>query len=244
MSGRRGSEACRVVGLELHSVVVAGLPRPVDLAVRPGTVAAVVVPEPAAVGWLADVVVGLAEPVAGRVLLDGRERPRPRAGRGSPVALVPADGGLLPNLTVQDNIAYGRRVGEGLSAEQVRGRVRGMAAELGLLDLLDRYPHEITAGRRLRVGLARALLRAPSAVVLEDRADRPSWAAQLPRRDPLDGVAVLVVTDTAARVDGFADRRVEWDTDGFVAVAAVPPGGGEPAPGGDDRPPADAGADR
>lgn len=197
-----------VIGLELRELALPGLTEPLTVTVELDEVVAVVLSEPVATA-LADVVTGIAEPDGGEVRVDGAPVAVPRAGVPSRVALVPSDGGLLPHLTVRANILYGRCVGEGLRVEQLRGQLRSAATQLSLLDVLDAYPYELTAGRRLRVGLARALLRAPVAVVLEDRSDRPSWAAQLHRRDPLDGTAVLVLADRRDRVAGIADSVVE-----------------------------------
>jgi ABC-type sulfate/molybdate transport systems ATPase subunit len=105
---------------------------------------------------------------------------------------VRADGGLLPHLSVRANIGW------------------------GLLDVLELHPKDLSPGRRLRVGLARALLRSPVAVALEERGDRPSRAGQLPQRELLDGVASLVVTDDADRLAGFADVVVEPSASGEV----------------------------
>ncbi|GLZ34070.1 hypothetical protein Lesp02_62570 [Lentzea sp. NBRC 105346] len=197
-----------VIGLELRALRVPGLTEPLTVTVELDEVVALVLPHPVATA-LADVVTGIAEPAGGDVLVDGSPLAAPRPGVPSPVALVPPDGGLLPHLTVKANILYGRCVAEGMREDQLRGQLRTAATQLSLLDVLDSRPHELTAGRRLRVGLARALLRSPLALVLEDRADRPSWAAQLTPRDALDGTAVLVITDDRTRVIGFADTVLE-----------------------------------
>lgn len=93
---------------------------------------------------------------------------------GGVVRLVPSDGALLPHLTVLENIVSSRRY-EPAVAQDVRTR----APKYGLDGILDRYPHEIQAGRRRMTGLARALWARPDAVVLEDDTDVPSWGALL-----------------------------------------------------------------
>lgn len=93
---------------------------------------------------------------------------------GGVVRLVPSDGALLPHLTVLENIVSSRRY-EPAVAQDIRTR----APKYGLDGILDRYPHEIQAGRRRMTGLARALWARPDAVVLEDDTDVPSWGALL-----------------------------------------------------------------
>ncbi|WP_199442358.1 ATP-binding cassette domain-containing protein [Umezawaea beigongshangensis] len=193
------------MGLELCALLPRGFDQPLDLDVPRDRITGLVVPDAHLAAALVDAVTGITPPLSGHVEVDGERVPPPAAGIASEIAFVPADGGLLPNLTVQANITYGRRTGAGLQTGQVRPQLNLTAAELNLLDVLDLHPHELTACRRLWVGLARALLRAPAALVLEDRASHPGWSAQLTRRDPLDGVAVLVVADSPDRLTGFAD---------------------------------------
>jgi ABC-type taurine transport system ATPase subunit len=196
-------------GLELRGVVVTGLLEPIDLSVRPGGIGAVVVGDRDTATRLADVVTGHARPRHGTVLVGGK----PTAARGGPeprpaVGLVPADGGLLPHMSVAANIRYGLQYGDGRSADLLTELVLDMARQLDVRDVLTDRPADLTPGRRLRVGLARALLRQPRAVVLEDRTGGPLWAGQLRNTEPLAGVAVLIVTDSALRVADLGDVHV------------------------------------
>jgi iron(III) transport system ATP-binding protein len=198
----------RMIGLELRELVLPGVADPLNVTVDLDEVVAVVLPEPAATA-LADAVTGITPSDEGEIWVNGAPIESPSPGVPSTVALVPADGGLLPHLTVRANIAYGRCVGEGQKLDRLGGQLRAAATRLNLLDVLNSHPYELTAGRRLKVGLARALLRDPVAILLEDRVDHPSWAAQLTRRDPLHGAAVLIVADRLDRVEGLADHVVE-----------------------------------
>lgn len=87
---------------------------------------------------------------------------------------MPSDGALLPHLTVLQNIMASRRHDPDVAQE-----IRTRAASFGLDGILDRYPHEIQAGRCRLAGLARALWAWPDAIVLEDDTDVPSWGALL-----------------------------------------------------------------
>ncbi|MQA86102.1 MAG: ATP-binding cassette domain-containing protein [Streptosporangiales bacterium] len=151
-------------------------------------------------------------PRSGRVKIDERSvtGDHHRA-RQHGVRLVPSDGGLLPNLTVLRNILYTECVVERRPREHREKEVRhSTAIAYGLNDVLDRYPYEITVGRRRMAGLARALRADPSVVVLEDDLDAPTWAALLGAQKAggrethgLSGVAVVLVTSDLVRIQGL-----------------------------------------
>lgn len=75
-----------------------------------------------------------------------------------PVGLVPAGGGLLPQLSCRDNLTYGLRLRQAPNVD-VRGRLQTLTARLELTPLLDLRPHELWADQRMRIALARALAR-------------------------------------------------------------------------------------
>ncbi len=184
--------------LELERLPVPGVPEVVRLA--NGGQYALVTGDATSARLMADVVAGLVEPPGTTVV------------RGTgPVRLVPADGGLLPHLTVGQNLVRAHRV--------ARRRVpRGRAAEACQVcasrcglddDVLRRHPYEITPGRRRLAGVARALCAEAAVVVLEDAAGLPTWKAvlNLEHTPELYWPALLLVTSDERRADGFRDLR-------------------------------------
>jgi ABC-type nitrate/sulfonate/bicarbonate transport system ATPase subunit len=121
--------------------------------------------------------------------------------------LVPAEGGLLPHRTVLGNLVHGNRIGRIIPRATAVEEIALTATGCGLDDVLDRYPHEITAGRRRVAGLARALcgLPAVTTVVLEDAPDMPTWPNLLEavHAPELYSVALLLLTHDAERAAGF-----------------------------------------
>jgi hypothetical protein len=159
-----------MIGIELAQLEVSGLSGPLSLSVPVGRIRAIVSPAPHIGRAVADAITGIS-PFGGRVSITG-----PADGR---VRLVPTDGGLLPHLTVLENIISTRRSSRRRHTVDAEQELRAKAASYGLDGLLDRYPHEIPVGRRRMTGLARALRARPDALVLEDDLGLPTWGALL-----------------------------------------------------------------
>lgn len=201
-------------GISVAGLDVPGLSRPLSVQVPIGRVRAVVISDRSVARAVADLITGVTT-TPEQVSITG-----PAEGR---VRLVPPDGALKPHLTVLQNILSTprrRRIPADAELE-----VRAKAASFGLDGLLDRYPHQIPAGRRRMTALARALRARPDALVLEDDADLPTWGSQLatawrgyqvrsgavahdqPRTpDLLGGVATLLIVPTKDRAFGFDAR--------------------------------------
>lgn len=173
---------------------VPGLPE--RLRVDVGEQRAVVVPQAADRRRLADIVSGLEDPPPDAIVL-----------AGGPVRLVPAEGGLLPHLTVLGNVVHGHLTTRSITKQAARDQSRVQAIGCGLEDVLDRYPHELTPGRRRLAGVARALGAYPRAIVLEDANGLPTWGSLLSIRPNPDlaSVALLLITTSTSRTTGFDD---------------------------------------
>ncbi|HEU0089346.1 MAG TPA: hypothetical protein VFQ77_17160 [Pseudonocardiaceae bacterium] len=181
-----------MVGLVLERVPVPGVPASVQLAV--GERRALVVADREHARTLADLLTGLAEPPHGTVIT-----------RGGAVRLVPAEGGLLPHLTVLGNLVHASYATGDLPRHTAAEACRETAIRCGLHDVLDRYPYQITPGTRRLAGVARALCARASVIVLEDAAGLPTWGAllDLGRNLELGSAALLLITSDRDRVAGF-----------------------------------------
>jgi ABC-type sugar transport system ATPase subunit len=112
---------------------------------------------------------GLAEPGSGTVHVAGRDVTRLAPDKRN-LAFVFQRPALYPHLSVRANLGFGlalRRTWFRLNAEE-RRRVDEMAQLLGLSNLLDRRPAELSGGEQQRVALGRALVRRPAAYLLDE----------------------------------------------------------------------------
>jgi len=158
---------------------------------------------------LLEILCGLHRPLAGRVLLGGRNvTHEPPATRG--IGYVPQDGALFPTMTVREQLGFALQVRR-CSSQEISARVEQLATELGLTTLLDRRPHGLSGGERQRVALGRALAARPTVLLLDeplsaiDEELRDDLADLLRRVQREHGFTVLHITHSRAEAHRVAD---------------------------------------
>src|SRR5262249_15605519 len=92
-----------------------------------------------------------------------------RRGRIQMVSQAPTDS-LNPRFTAARAIADPiLRLGDVTGRAAVRARCETLARQVGLpLELLDRFPHQLSGGQKARVGIARAIALSPDLVILDE----------------------------------------------------------------------------
>jgi molybdate transport system ATP-binding protein len=144
----------------------------VSLTAAPGQVLGILGPNGAGKSTLLGAVAGLTPVTAGRITLAGQVMDDASTGvfveaAGRPVGYVFQNYRLFPRMTAAENVAFSPRArGRGkraatAAAEQWLGR-------LGLTDLADRKPAQLSGGQAQRVALARALAGEPSLLLLDE----------------------------------------------------------------------------
>lgn len=165
--------------------------REVDLEVIPGEVLVVVGSSGSGKSTLLRALAGLLPPHAGRILADGVEVADTSRDR----AMIFQDDGLLPWRTIRRNVELPleiRRVPRG----ERRAAADTWIARVGLAGSERRLPRELSGGMRQRVQLARSLVGAPRAVLM----DEPFGALDAQTRAEMQRLLLGVLRDTRATV--------------------------------------------
>lgn len=159
-------------------------------------------------------IVGLLEPDAGRVLVDGADvqqldRNQLRALRGR-IGYVFQFAALFDSLTVAENIRLGL-VRRGCDEALIRERVEESLAVVDLSGTEDKLPSELSGGMRKRVGIARAIALKPSYILYDEPTTgldpiTSSVMDQLIMRTRDLGVTGLVVTHDMRTAFTVGDR--------------------------------------
>ena len=202
----------RDIGMEFHGSdgpnhVLDGI----DLDVPAHDVVAIVGRSGCGKTTLLRIMAGLERPTRGQVRLDGEivAGPEPRVG----LVFQQYAATLLPWKRALDNVLFGLRVAR---AERAAWRERALAlmARMGLEDCAARYPWELSGGMQQRVVLARALIRAPRVLLLDEpfasvdestRADLQELIQGLHRSEPC---SIVLVTHNLEEVLHLSRRVV------------------------------------
>lgn len=89
------------------------------------------------------------------------------------------DFNLLDTFSVKDNALLPLVLG-GMPYSQMEERIYPLARRLGINDILNKFPYEISGGQKQRCAIARALITQPQ-LVLADEAHRAPWIQGPPR---------------------------------------------------------------
>ncbi|HEY0758797.1 MAG TPA: ABC transporter ATP-binding protein [Acidisarcina sp.] len=135
----------------------------VDFSVSKGEFVSVIGPSGCGKSTLLKLVSGLTPPSAGTVAVDGSE---PAAARGI-VSYIFQDPTLLPWRTVQQNVALGLEL-EGISRSDREQRVQSMLTLVGLSDVVQAFPRQLSGGMKMRVSIARALVSRPRILLMDE----------------------------------------------------------------------------
>ena len=135
----------------------------ISLCVERGTVLALIGASGCGKSTLLRVVAGLVRPTAGTLHADGA----PVDPRVLRIGFLPQNYGLLAWKTVRENILLGAEI-KGEWDGKRKAIFDELVTDLGLKDLLTRYPRELSGGQQQRVGLARVFLLAPDLLLMDE----------------------------------------------------------------------------
>ena len=195
----------------------------VNFTVEPGEYVAIMGESGSGKTTLLNILAALDRPTAGSVVLDGQDLAAvgdaaASAFRREHLGFVFQEFNLLDTFTLEDNI-YLPLVLAGMPYLEMNQRLRTIAGQLGIADLLKKYPYEVSGGQKQRAAVARAIITQPKLLL----ADEPTGALDSHATDELlrlfgelnaQGQTILMVThsvkaaSTAGRVLFIKDGEV------------------------------------
>jgi len=157
-------------------------------------------------------IAGLEQPTQGRILFDGRDvTSEPPHSRN--IAMVFQSALLYPHMNARQNIEASLRR-SGLDKAEQRKRIDEAAQMLEIEDLLDKLPSSMSGGQRQRVATAKAIVRQPTAFLLDeplsalDAALRMTLRAEIVNLQKRLETTTIFVTHDQVEAMTMADRIV------------------------------------
>ncbi len=155
-------------------------------------------------------IAGLTSPTAGQIYLENKKinelSPKDRD-----VAMVFQNYALYPHMSVYDNIAFPLKMRKKPKL-YVQEKVKQMAELLGINDLLDRKPKELSGGQMQRVALGRALVREPKLFLMDeplsnlDAKLRTHMRTEIKKLQKKIGITTLYITHDQVEAMSMADK--------------------------------------
>ncbi len=138
----------------------------VDLAVHTGEAIAIIGPSGTGKSTILRLICGLIAPDAGDVYINGNlvfSEDIQDANYGLSIGMVFQNAALFDSLTVAENVGFSLFEHSHLSKREISRLVEHKLALVGLENICDRYPSELSGGMRKRVSFARAIMDDPTA---------------------------------------------------------------------------------
>lgn len=172
---------------------------------------------------LLNIIASLDKPSSGQVILNGKNVGEIKdkdlaAFRRDNLGFVFQDFNLLDTFSLKDNI-FLPLVLEGKKYDEMARRLDPIARKLGIYDILEKYPYEISGGQKQRCAVARAIITNPQLIL----ADEPTGALDSKATDKLlnlfedlnaEGQTIVMVTHSIKAASHA--KRVLFIKDGEV----------------------------
>ncbi len=136
------------------------------LEIEAATIAAVVGPSGAGKSTLLEAIAGFRSVTRGQMTWEGQELTQLSPG-DRPIAMLFQDSNLFPHLSAIQNVGLGIRPVRRLTAVE-QDRVNVALDRVGLSNLGDRKPSELSGGQQSRVALARVLVQSRALLLLDE----------------------------------------------------------------------------
>ena len=179
----------------------------VTFSVEPGEYLAVMGESGSGKTTLLNILAALDRPTDGEVMLDGKsiltvKESDIAAFRRDNLGFVFQDFNLLDTFNIRDNI-FLPLVLAGRGFDEMNARLVPLAEKLGIGDILEKFPYEVSGGQKQRAAVARALITDPRLVLADEPTgalDSASGRQVMELFDKLHegGVSIVMITHDAA----------------------------------------------
>ncbi len=196
----------------------------INLHVQKGEFVGIMGPSGAGKTTLLNVLATIDRSTAGTILIDGDDISKMKDARLSTfrrdkLGFIFQDYNLLDTLTVKENILLPISLGK-VKKKEAETRFNEIAEVLGIANLANKYPHEVSGGQKQRTSAARALINEPSMVFADEPTgalDSKSAASLLKTMEDVNeqrGVTIMLVTHDA--IASSYCSRVVFLKDGMI----------------------------
>jgi phospholipid/cholesterol/gamma-HCH transport system ATP-binding protein len=186
--------------------------RGLDFEVQPGEVFVIMGPSGSGKTVLLKHLIGLEEPDAGEILIEGQPIQSPEVMSQYRMAMVFQSGALLNSLTVGENVGLYLAEHRLQPPEEIARIVAEKLEEVGLKGTEEKMPSDLSGGMKKRVAIARALVIEPQLILYDeptselDPLSAVVIAEQILQLQERIGVTSLVVSHDRDLAFGVADR--------------------------------------
>ncbi|MCY6484154.1 ABC transporter ATP-binding protein [Clostridium aestuarii] len=148
----------------------------IDLEIEQGEFIGIMGPSGAGKTTLLNIISTIDKPTSGKVVIDNQDITKMKDKdlakfRRERLGFIFQDFNLLDTLTIKENIALPLALAR-INNKKLNKKVREISKQLGINDLLNKYPYEVSGGQKQRAAAARAMITRPSLVL----ADEPTGA--------------------------------------------------------------------
>lgn len=171
----------------------------IDLTVQPGEAVALIGPSGTGKSTILRIIAGLLAPDQGDIFVAGQQRQGLIEDANDPVniGMVFQQAALFDSLTVQENVGFSLYQNSDLSEAEISQLAEQALTMVGLPNICDRYPAELSGGMRKRVSFARAVIANP-----KEAQDKPTILLYDEPTAGLDPIASTVIEDLIRNIRG------------------------------------------